>query len=1168
MSQGSRTLNPATYITPLSTELGSRGGHAAWAGIGRFLKQGREVLSALARAAAFSREASADTLLQSIRALDYSDCSDEELCASLERLRREAGTRSQEGLLPPVFAIVDESIRRRFGPWRLFDPSVECGGLEPYRRLATEVAASADDSTRRTLTESASLDFLSFCTALRPQLRTKQLDEDEWVIVAALTYLRFVGRVRAPWDIALPTSFYRAVANKDRGNVLAFRPTDEQLLAGIHLFRGRVVEMKAGEGKTVAAAFPAVFHALLGRRVHIVTVNDYLAARDLALLGPVYRSLGVSADAVLGHMVAEERRDAYSKSIVYGNLREFGFDFLRDNLKTSLPELVQGPLDVVIVDEADHALVDQAQTPMIISGGEVLNRRAFNRTRKAVSDMIDRQGEEALSLERQLAQVASGSREGVTLLAKLMLSRPDSETLRSRLSRSHQVRRKVLCRVFPDGSDCPDEALTADLYYAVDPERKSVILTDRGQDFLETRLGAFFEGLGPAQVTSRPGNDETTAPARRAEAARLARQLSLRCNVGNQVYQMLRANLLLQKDVDYIVTGSPGPQGNLWSRAGTNQALHSSGGAVVLIDPHTGRTLPDNLYREGLQPALEAREGVRINPERQTLGQVSVPAFINRYRTVAGMTGTASDAADEFRRRYCLEVEMLPSNRPLLRQDLPSRVYATASEKLAAIVDEVEQCRRVGRPALVAAGGIQQSEEISRLLAQREIPHGLLNATTSHMVGWAGSTDEAGWAGSTDEAQIVREAGSFGAVTVATNMAGRGTDIILDADLDQQVTDAYLDYAGRLLSLGASRVTLRCHSEGEAEYLWSRAARHPELVLARLGRQDGQHLLSATGIPAAGGPAECGPSHSLDFGLGLYVIGAQLNACPRIDLQLQGRSGRQGSFGWSRFFLSLEDLMLSDRLHQWVGALSAEQVDSGGRAYIQGKRWESYREQAQVELDREAEFRRNMYQDYADVLDSHSGRYYRERRRVMVSASMLEYCCTIAANVGWLAVERHFPGLDVQNYGARFEGMLAELLEDYGIDCSHLRGVGLDQLATSLESEMVFRIEDYLALLGSRHFSRLARALFLQVGDELWPEHLGEVQQLMLVAGLNGYGHKSAVADYVIEASHRWDEFRAEVDCRFLSRLLTFPVDDGVDSSGDEGRDVRLIPDVAMILAQ
>ena len=1131
-------MNPAAHINPLVSAVGSRAGYSSRPDLGRLLKRCWEPVSSLAAAPRFARATSADVLLKSIRAYDYSGCSDQELRASLAQLGLTAGADSPEDLVPPVFALVGESICRRFGAWRLFDPSFDCGGgLERYRRLAASIADLADDGTRRALVESASLDYPTFCAGLRPLLQPTGLDDDGRTIVAALIHLRYAGRSRSQGEIPLPASFYRAVASRDEEGILAFRPTNEQLLAGIHLFRGKVVEMNAGEGKTVAAAFPAVLHALLGRRVHIVTANDYLAARDLDLLGPVYRSLGVSADAVLGHMVAEERRDAYSKAIVYGNLREFGFDFLRDNLKTSPAEQVQGPLDVVIVDEADHALVDQAQTPMIISGGESLNRRAFNRTRKAVSEMIDRQGEAALSLERQSVDVVSGSRECVTLLAKLMLSQPDSEVLRDLLSQFPRLRRKVLSRIFPDGSEYPDENLTADLLCAVDPERRFVTLTRRGQEFLETRLGAFFDSRDLDRELSHLGEDKAGASAKRPETDHVNRQVSLRYNVGNQVYQMLRAHLLLKKNVDYIVTE----------------------GAVVLIDPHTGRTLPDNHYREGLQPALEAREGVRINPERQTLGQISVPGFINRYCTVSGMTGTASDAAAEFRRRYSLEVERVPTIRPLLRRDLPGRVYATTALKLAAIVDEVEACRRVGRPVLVAAGGIQQSEEISRLLAQRDIPHRLLNATTSHMVGWAGSTDEA---------QIVREAGSFGAVTVATNMAGRGTDIILDPSLDQRVTSAYLEYVRSLLSNGASRVTLRCHSEGEAEYLRSQARRFPELELDRLGRDGGQYLLAARGRPVEGNPTGSCRGHCLDFGLGLYVIGAQLNGCPRIDLQLQGRSGRQGSFGWSRFFLSLEDLMLSDRLHHWAGDLPPEQVDSGGRAYIQGRQWERCRQQAQFELDREAEYRRNMFQDYADVLDSHSDRYYRERRRAMLSAYMFERCCVVAGDVGRWAVGRRFPNQDVQDYGVRFGAMRAELLGDYGIDCAHLRGVGLDQLAAMVEGELVAGIEGRLADLGARQFDRLAKALFLQTGDELWPEHLSEVQQLMRAAGLSSYGHKSGVADYVIEASHRWDQFRAEVDCRFLSRLLTFPLDDGASSCGDQGNAVSLIPDVAMILGR
>ena len=1072
---------------------------------------------------------SAESLLRAIKTYDYSGCPDDGLRSNLASLLGKWESRDPEDLLPPVFALVDEAVRRRLGAWRLFDTMVDCGELESYRHMASNLVFSADGQTRAGLVDQAGLPFPIFHQHLQHLLDATALGDDEQLIVSALIYVRYASSGHTPWDVYLPAEFYRALDRKDTAGVLAFRPTSEQLLAGVHLFRGRIVEMNAGEGKTVAAAFPAVMHALLGRRVHIATANDYLAARDLDLLGPVYRSLGLTADAVLEHMMPEERRDAYSKAIVYGNMREFGFDFLRDNLKMSEDDRVQRPLQVLIVDEADHALIDQAQTPMIISGGKALRLRAFARTKRAIAEMVALQEVAARPLERQMWEVSPQSRKGISLLAKLLLAQPDNPTLRRRLSQSPRLRQRLVARIFPDGADYPDDTLTAGLYYYIHPDRRQVALTQEGQAILEGQMGAFFDAQDLEEELSNLAADTSlTLASRRLEMARLTKQLALRCNLGNQVYQMLWAFLLLRKNVDYIVTED----------------------TVVLIDPHTGRRLPDNRYREGLQPALEAKEGVKINPERQTLAQISVQGFVNGYGTVAGMTGTARAAAAEFRQRYSLEVEAVPTSRLGRRQDLPSRVYGTTAEKLAAVVDEVEQNYRVGRPVLVGAGNIKQAEGVSGLLAERKIPHKLLSAVTSH-----------------EESQVVSRAGTFGAVTVATNMAGRGTDIILDGDLDYQVAAAYLAHVQRLLDGGASQVVLRCYSREESEYLIIQASSSPELQLNRIAESDGCHLVAVRRRCAESvqtGPQwECG----LDFGLGLYVIGVDINASPRIDLQLQGRSGRQGSFGWSRFFLSVEDLVLSSELRSSLADFLSDKVDSGGRGYIQGEQWEHWRRVAQREADQEAETQRNLLQDYSNVLDSQTNLYYR-RRQVMLGTTLMEHCRAVAREVGNRLVARYFSGYQGQDYARQFNQMCEELQEDYGGDWASLWGVGLDQLAARLEQELASQLDWARLRLGDTEFQRLARVLWLQTGDELWRDHLNEVQELMLLAGLGSYGHKSAVADYVIEAFHRWESFQQEVDQRFLSRLLTFPVGEGVGTPADGAVEVNLIPDVAAILGQ
>ena len=391
---------------------------------------------------------------------------------------------------------------------------------------------------------------------------------------------------------------------------LGLRATDEQLLAGIHLFRGRVVQMDAGEGKTVAAAFPAALHALMGRPVHVVTANDYLADRDAKLLRPVYLSLGLSVGAVLQHTEEGERRHVYRRDIVYGAMRELGFDYLRDNLKFDPGQRVQresGLSDAVaIVDEADHALIDEAFTPMIISGNPTGSSRTAIRADRAVAEMIRAQqgtvSELAAELDSAVRIEPSASpapsvipaKAGIHLLARLLLAQPDNPMLQRRFSANPSSLKQVWGM-----AEEHDPELIAGLYYAIHPGSRFVTLTEKGREFLEQRLGLFYEGAESSSVLP-----ERNLPLmeRRRRAGRVARTLSRRYGIGNQVLQSLRARLLLKRDVDYLVDGD----------------------GVALIDLHTGRPKPDNIYQHGLQAAVEAKEGVTVRPDSETLAWISV----------------------------------------------------------------------------------------------------------------------------------------------------------------------------------------------------------------------------------------------------------------------------------------------------------------------------------------------------------------------------------------------------------------------------------------------------------------------------------------------------------------------------------------------------------------
>ena len=518
-----------------------------------------------------------------------------------------------------------------------------------------------------------------------------------------------------------------------------FAATDEQVLAGLHIWRGRVVEMSAGEGKTIAAVFPAVSHATEGRRVHVITANDYLALRDAEHLAPVYESLGLTVGAVLQHMNDDERRGAYGADVVYGTVRELGFDFLRDNMRHSDRERVQRGLDVAIVDEADQVLIDESSTPMIISSGRAASRRSVHTSNRVVREMAALQARVAERLERTV-QTLSDDNERRRALAALFLADPENELVTRLMAEDPATGRRV--RV--DAEDAvefdDDSAHVDDLYYRIDAEMGAVVPTERGRRFMESRLGAAFDtsGLESELERVRAGLGPDVAERRRA-GERLDRRISRRRALSNQVHQAMRAHLLLRRGVDYVV----------------------SEGQVVLVDRLTGRRRPDTTYRNGLHTALEAKEGLPINPDRQTAAQISTQGFLRQYAHLGGMTGTALASRDELRRLYGLDVARVPTTLPSRRVDMQPLVFGTTDEKLRAMVVEVESCVRDGRPVLVGTQTVEQSEAVSGALRDRDIPHRTLNAITS-----------------ADEEAIVRAAGLSGAVTVATNMAGRGTDIV------------------------------------------------------------------------------------------------------------------------------------------------------------------------------------------------------------------------------------------------------------------------------------------------------------------------------------------------------------------------------------------------------
>ncbi len=934
----------------------------------------------------------------------------------------------------------------------------------------------------------------------------------------------------------LPPVF--AIVSEVVNRRLALRPTDEQLLAGMHLFNGSIVQMNAGEGKTVAGAFAAVFQAALGRSVHVVTANEYLAARDAELLTPVYESLGISVGAVIGYMDDGERRHNYRKDVVYGPMREFGFDFLRDNLKTSGRDQVQRGFDVAIVDEVDHALIDEAFTPMIISGSPLGTRRATSKVKKAVNSLISLQRDIAQGLANQLT--ASGlitpsgaaspkginpsppsfppaqesntslpssprslsparfpayagmtgkwgresnpsqssfppSRESINVAAKLLLADPHNTVLRryfadnpERLKRAKLAAESLLTspHSWQDGDLSP-------LLYAIDPDSRYVTLTESGRDDLAQTLGPFYDGTAlEAELDVLRERFDLPLTERRRKAKEIGRRLARQYGLGNQVYQMLRAYLLLKRDVDYLVND----------------------GSLVLIDRATGRPKVDFVYQHGLQSALEMKEELTPRPETETLGQITVEGLVKRYKHLSGMTGTATGSADEFQRRYGLRVVELPPSNPLRRIDLPDRVYLNNNDKNGAIVDQVVACRRVGQPVLVGTITVEDSQELSRLLRERGIPHNLLNAVTSE-----------------EEARIVRGAGAFGAVTVATNMAGRGTDILLEPGLND-------------------RITRRCAQTGEAIDPSSRLSRE---ACPRPGFPPSRERQGKGG----GKPDEAGHF------MGLRVIGSEVNKSARIDLQLNGRSGRQGESGVTQTFLSLEDRLLGFHAESILKMRKHRKVDEAGRAFFEGKAVDELIDSVQKTAEHEAEAQRGLMQDYASVLDRHTDFFYQHRRQVMEPNALPQLLARLTNDVAARLAADYLPEVTLESYPLQFGEMADEILLDYRVDCSLLKGCDLTELPGELGALFVSGLEEMESRLGTAGFASLSRLIYLRTCDDLWKTHLVELQEAVSNQMLSGHSHKSAVARYVSRSFKAWDEFMGRVKSDFLSRLLAFPID-------------------------
>jgi preprotein translocase subunit SecA len=731
-----------------------------------------------------------------------------------------------------------------------------------------------------------------------------------------------------PLDDLLPEAF--AVVREAARRTLGERPFDVQLIGGVVLHEGKIAEMATGEGKTLVSTLPAYLNALLGKGVHIVTVNDYLAKRDSEWMGAIYHFLGLSVGVILHDLDDHARREAYGADITYGTNNEFGFDYLRDNMKFSLDDYVQRELNYAIVDEVDSILIDEARTPLIISG-------------------------------------------------------PAEEST----DKYYKIN-----RIIPQ--------LRKERDYTIDEKSHTAALTEEGVAHVEKLLNV----------------DNLYDP--------------MHIDTLHHVNQALRAHTLFKRDVDYVVKD----------------------GQVIIVDEFTGRLMPGRRWSDGLHQAVEAKEGVRIENENQTLATITFQNYFRMYEKLAGMTGTADTEAAEFKNIYNLDVMVIPTNRPLIRTNFSDVIYKTEQEKFNAVAREIEELYQLGRPVLVGTVSIDKSERLSRLLKKRGIPHHVLNAKHHEK-----------------EAEIIAQAGRFKGVTISTNMAGRGTDILL----------------------GGNPKMIAVHkAEKDADEAGLEAAYQDALAVTSQEKEE---------VVKVGG---------------LHVLGTERHESRRIDNQLRGRSGRQGDPGSSRFYLSLEDDLLrifgAERIAGIMNRLGVEE-DQPIEHSLVTKAIENA--QGRVE-GHNFEIRKQLI-EYDDVMNQQREVVYSQRKEILKGERLKEMILDMIEEVGEGIAEQY---TDEKRYPEEWdlEGLREAFQQNFSfpldIDKEALEGMKREDLLDSIIKKSRTYYEEKEKAFGEDVMRDLERFILLQALDSLWKDHLLNIDHLKEGIGLRGYAQRNPLLEY------------------------------------------------------
>ncbi|MCX5700615.1 MAG: preprotein translocase subunit SecA [Candidatus Omnitrophica bacterium] len=770
------------------------------------------------------------------------------------------------------------------------------------------------------------------------------------------------------YEEILPEAF--AVVREASRRTIGLRHFDSQIAGGIILHEGQIAEMSTGEGKTLVATLPAYLNALLGKGVHIVTVNDYLARRDREWMGPIYEFLGLSVGTIQHEMSDEERRLSYSCDITYGTNNEFGFDYLRDNMKYSMEDLAQRPFYYAIVDEVDSILVDEARTPLIISGATDESTDKYYTAKKIADQLTGKRVTERDEIDAKYKGLDLGK-----------------------------------------GFD-----------YVADEKAQTIALTDNG----ETKAAKLW-GVESLH------NIETIEYRHHTIAA-------------------LRAKEFYDRDVDYVIKD----------------------GEVIIVDEFTGRMMPGRRWSDGLHQAIEAKEEMKIEKENQTLATITFQNYFRMYEKLAGMTGTAFTEANEFKNIYQLDVVVIPTNKPLIRENSPDRIYKTEKEKFEAVVNEISELYSAGRPVLVGTISIEKSELLSEMLKRRGITHQVLNAKYHET-----------------EAQIVAQAGRYKGITIATNMAGRGTDILLG---------------------------------GNPEFMSKNVARQ-KLDLQDPNYQAEYHKLFDKY------KSETSTEHEKVVGLGgLHVLGTERHEARRIDNQLRGRCGRQGDPGSSRFYVSLgDDLMRlfgSDRLIGIMDKLGLEEGQAIEHPWVSRSI-----EIAQRRVEQHNFEIRKQLLEYDNVMNKQREIIYGQRRQILEGISLKERIIEIVDGVVDNLTSIYFAE---NSTGSEpdLQGFIAVVRAKFGIE---LEAEKMSSLSKSdLKEELIssaFKIyEEKEKSFGTDLMRHLERMVFLQIIDAKWKDHLYAMDSLREGIGLRAYGQRDPLVEYKREAFGMFSQMVAAIE--------------------------------------